>query len=278
MSELRDRMRNTMELRGYSPSTIKSYIDCVARYSRHYSKSPKDLRNEDIRSYLTYLLKEKTISTSGMNQAYSSLKVIYTMVLEREWDATIPRMKRVKSIPVVLSKNEVQEILSVHFNIKHRIILKLLYSAGLRISELRNLKITDIDSKRKVIRIKQGKGKKDRYTILSKFLLLELRAYWQEYRPKIWLFNGADGGKYSTRSVQHIFVKAKKKARITKECSCHTLRHSFATHLLEIGTDIFTIKELLGHSSIKTTTIYLHISNKHIKSIEDPLKFLNRED
>ena len=273
MSKLRERMTNTMELRGYSPNTIRKYIDCVARFSKYFGKSPDQLGNEDIRRYLTYLLKEKESTASAMNAAFSALKVIFTMVLEREWDTTIPRMKRVKSIPVVLSKNEVQEILSVHFNIKHRVILKLLYSAGLRISELINLKITDIDSKRKIIRIKQGKGKKDRYTILSKFLLNELRAYWQEYRPKIWLFNGVDGGKYSVRSVQHIFVKAKKKTRITKECSCHTLRHSFATHLLEDGTDIFTIKELLGHSSIKTTTVYLHISNKHIKSIKDPLKF-----
>jgi len=116
------------------------------------------------------------------------------------------------------------------------------------------------------------------YTILSNSLLLELRAYWQEYRPKIWLFNGADGGKYSVRSVQHIFVKAKKKARIKKECSCHTLRHSFATHLLEAGTDIFTIKELLGHASIKTTTVYLHVSTKYIKTIKDPLKFSNNKE
>jgi len=164
MSELRDRMQNTMELRGFSPSTIKSYIACVARYSKHFGKSPKDLGNEDIRSYLTYLLKEKEISTSGMNQAYSSLKVIYTMVLARYWDTTIPRIKRVHSLPTVLSKREVETILCVHFNIKHRLVLKLLYSAGLRVSELRNLKITDIDSKRKVIRVNQGKGKKDRYT------------------------------------------------------------------------------------------------------------------
>ncbi len=278
MSELRERMQNTMELRGYSPCTISKYIFHVAKYSEHFGVSPEKLDNKDIRTYLTYLLKNKATTVSVMSAAYSALKVIYTMVLAREWDATIPRMKRVHSLPTVLSKQEVQAILCVHFNIKHRLVLKLLYSTGLRVGELRNLKITDIDSKRKVIRVNQGKGKKDRYTILSNFLLLELRAYWQEYRPNIWLFNGADGGQYSRRSIQHIFSKAKKKARIKTKCSCHTLRHSFATHLLEDGTDIFTIKELLGHSSIKTTTVYLHVSTKYIKTIKDPLKSLNNKE
>lgn len=274
MSELRTKMQDYMELRGFSAKTVGRYIQSVAKYCKHYGKNPKELESKHIMDYLLHLQRDKKLSPSSINQAYSGLKILYTQVLKREWDNTIPRSKRINRLPHVLSREEVSAIFEAKSNIKHRVILKLLYSTGMRISELRELKIADIDSKRMLIRINQGKGKKDRQTILSKHLLNELREYYSFYKPKNWLFEGNFGSKYSIKSIQNVFNQAKKKAGITSKCSCHTLRHSFATHLLEQGVDVFKIKELLGHTSIKSTTIYLHLSSKHIQEIQDPLIFL----
>ncbi len=274
MSELRTKMQDYMELRGLSPKTISSYIQSVAKFCEYYGKKPDELNSEHIMDYLLYLQREKHLSSGSINQAYSGLKILYTQVLKRTWDNTIPRSKRIKRLPRVLSRSEVNAILEAKDNIKHRVILKLLYSTGMRVSELSNLKIGDIDSKRMLIRINQGKGNKDRQTILSKFILEELREYYLIYKPKSWLFEGNLWSKYSIKSIQNVFNQAKKKAGITSKCSCHTLRHSFATHLLEQGVDIFKIKELLGHSSLQSTMVYLHVSSSHIQDIEDPLMFL----
>jgi integrase/recombinase XerD len=181
-----------------------------------------------------------------------------------------------KTLPSVLSSEEVIEILKATENIKHRAILMTIYSAGLRISESINLKIRDIDSNRMQIRVEQGKGKVDRYTLLSEKTLLILRQYFKEYRPKVWLFEGLiKGEQYSTRSIQNIFQAAVKKAGITKDVSVHTLRHSFATHLLENGTDLRYIQNLLGHANSKTTEIYTHITTKGFDQIKSPLDKLD---
>lgn len=274
MSELRTKMQNFMELKGYSSQTVRNYIHAVAKYCEYYGKHPNELNSEHIMNYLIYLKRERNMGSGSVNQAYSGLKILYTQVLKREWDSTIPRSKRVNKLPRVLSREEVSAILEAKTNIKHKVLLKLLYSTGMRISELCNLKISDIDSKRMLIRINQGKGKKDRMTLLSKSILKELREYYLFYRPGKWLFEGNYCKQYSTRSLQNVFKHAKKKAGVTSKCSCHTLRHSFATHLLESGVDIFNIKELLGHKSIKSTMVYLHVSNKHIQNITDPLTIL----
>lgn len=274
MSELRTKMQDFMELKGYSSQTVRNYIQAVAKYCEYYRKHPNELSSEHITNYLLFLKRERNMSSVSVNQAYSGLKIFYTQVLKREWDNTIPRSRRINRLPHVLSREEVSAILEAKTNIKHRVLLKLLYSTGMRVSELCNLKLEDIDSKRMLVRINQGKGKKDRLTILSKHILTELREYYLFYRPRKWLFEGYYCKQYSTRSLQNVFKHAKKKAGITSKCSCHTLRHSFATHLLEQGVDIFKIKELLGHNSIRSTTIYLHLSSKHIQKIQDPLMFL----
>ncbi len=179
-------------------------------------------------------------------------------------------------MPEVLSEEEVAAILNATVNLKHKALLMTIYSGGLRISEAVNMKIKDIDSKRMQIRIEQGKGKKDRYTLLGRETLRILRKYVREYRPKEWMFEGSAGGQYSTRSIQNILKKAVTEVGIKKNVTVHTLRHSFATHLLEAGTDLRYIQSLLGHESIKTTEIYTHITTKGFDQIENPLDRLNR--
>jgi site-specific recombinase XerD len=193
--------------------------------------------------------------------------------LKRKWIIErIPRIKRERHLPVVLDREEVESLFSVLKNIKHRAILMLIYSSGLRLTEAAHLKVSDIDSKRMVIRIRQSKGKKDRYTILSKVALEVLREYWYRYRPKEWLFAGRFPDRPLTgRSIQRVLIKAKSRAGINKSVTVHTLRHSFATHLLEAGTDLRHIQLLLGHMSLKTTAIYLHVSQKELIRIVSPL-------
>lgn len=274
MAKHRDSMIALMQLKGYSVHTIRSYLSAVVNFIRHYKVSADKLSMEKVKEYLLYLRNEKKVSSSLMNQTYSALKLLYTKVLNCEWDANIPRMKRRKTLPNIISKKEIIDLFSSVKNLKHRTALKLLYTSGLRLSEVVNLKLKDIDSQEMTIRVNSGKGAKDRFTILSKTMLEELRIYYKCYRPSVWLFEGITRGKYCTRSIQNVFAQAKKKAKITKPCSCHTLRHCFATHLLEQGLDIYKIKELLGHSDIKTTTVYLHLCKSHIKKIKDPLLFL----
>jgi site-specific recombinase XerD len=186
--------------------------------------------------------------------------------------AKIPRLRSTKKLPVVLERQEVESLFSVTENLKRRAILMLIYSSGLRLREASHLKVTDIDSKRMLVRIKQGKGRKDRYTILSKAALEVLREYWDQYRPHDWLFEGRFPGKPLTgRSIQRILIKAKDIAKIKKPATVHTLRHSFATHLLEAGMDLYHIHLLLGHKSLNTTTIYLHVSRKELIRIVSPM-------
>jgi site-specific recombinase XerD len=228
--------------------------------------------DEDIKDYLYRLVNEKNVSTSTLNTAINALKFYYGEVLKRRFVYEIKRPKKDKKLPVVLSQEEVSQILSSMSNIKHRAILMLIYSAGLRVSEVVKLKPEDIDAKRKLIHIKDAKGRKDRYTILSDVALEALREYQEKYKPEKWLFIGMNPGMHvSTRAVQAIFEQACGKAGISKGVSVHSLRHSFATHLLECGVDLRYIQELLGHKSSKTTEIYTRVSNKDIGKIKSPL-------
>ena len=273
MGKLREQMKGDLELRGLSPHTRDNYLRHVSQFSCHYGRSPRHLGEKDIKEYLLYLIREKKVSTSTVNQCYHALKFLYERTLNRMWVmARVPRVKRLKQLPVVLDREEVESLFSVTKNLKHRAILMLIYSSGLRLTEAAHLKVTDIDSKRMLVRIKQGKGRKDRYTILSKAALEVLREYWSQYRPKEWLFAGRFPGKPLTgRSIQKVLIKAKKLAGIKKPATVHTLRHSFATHLLEAGTDLYHIQLLLGHRSLNTTTIYLHVSRKELARIVSPL-------
>ena len=280
MGKLREQMKGDLELKGLSPNTQEIYLRQVSQFSRHFRRSPHHLGEKEVREYLLYLIREKKVSTSTVNQCYHALKFLYERTLERERVmARVPRVKTHKKLPIVLDREEVESLFSVMKNVKHRAILMLIYSSGLRLMEAAHLKVTDIDSKRMLLRVRQGKGSKDRYTILSKVALKALREYWNQYRPQEWLFAGRFPGKpLHGRSIQKVLIKAKKLAGIKKPATIHTLRHSFATHLLEAGTDLYHIHLLLGHSSLNTTTIYLHVSRKELVRIVSPLDFSSKNN
>ena len=225
-----------------------------------------------IRDYLYYLANDKEASTSTLNTAINALKFYYGEVLGRKFVYEIKRPKKDKKLPVILSQGEVAKILSCVSNVKHKAILMLIYSAGLRLGEVVKLKQGDIDVGRGLIYVRGGKGRKDRYTLLSDVAMEALRHYLDKYKPVKWLFSGARKEKHiSTRTVQAIFEQAREKVGIEKEVTVHSLRHSFATHLLEGGTDLRYIQELLGHKSSKTTEIYTHVSNRDLSRIKSPL-------
>lgn len=280
MGRLRDRMIKDMELKNLSRRTIKTYLYWVRQYTMHYGKSPDLLGDEEIRDYLYYILKEKKASQASMNQAYSALKFFYVRTLQREWNGSkIPRSKIPKKLPVVLSQDEIQRIFSSTKSLKHLTALMVIYSGGLRVGEAVKLKVSDIDRERMSIHIRQGKGFKDRYTILGERTLEVIRDYWHAYHPKNWLFPGKKEGNYlSVSSIQCAFRSSLRKTGILKKASVHTLRHSFATHLLERGIDLYFIQRLLGHTSPKTTSIYIHVARRNIARIKSPIDFLNNDE
>lgn len=264
------------ELR-YSDNTIKVYTDLFCEFINYYHEVEiSHITESMIVDFLRYLVNKRNVSTSYQNQSINAIKFYYEKVLRGPRKVyQIDRPRKEKTLPEVLSTEEVAAILKSINNLKHKAIIMTIYSSGLRISELTNLRITDIDSKRMQIHVKQGKGKKDRYTLLGNKTLDTLRFYIKEYKPKEWLFEGANGGQYSTRSVQNILKISLKKVGIHKNISVHSLRHSFATHLLESGTDLRYIQELLGHASSKTTEIYTHITTKGFDKIKNPLDNLD---
>ncbi len=263
-----------LKLIRYSENTIRTYTVAFTDFINYYSKKDLlEISEEDIKKYLLYLVEKRKVSASYQNQVINAIKFYYEKVCGRKKlpYITIDRPFQDKILPTVLSEEEVMRILNSVTNIKHKAILLTIYSAGLRISEVINLKVADIDSSRKAIIIKGAKGKKDRNSILSDKLLLFLREYFKLYKPKMWLFEGQTGEQYSDSSIQAIFRDACYKAKIQKKATVHTLRHSFATHLLERGTDLRYIQELLGHSSSKTTEIYTHITHKGMEQVKSPL-------
>jgi integrase/recombinase XerD len=280
MSELRNKMKMDMELRGYSPITVKYYTEHVGRFAKHFNKSPDLLDEDQIKEYLYYCITEKKICEGTVNVIHSALKFFYTKTLGRVWNVeNLARIKERRKLPVVLSQSEVKSILDATTNLKHKAILTTIYATGIRVSEAANLKVSDIDSQNMQIFIRNGKGKKDRYAMLSKTNLDILREYWKKYRPSDFLFVGRYGkGHITVRSIQRIFDQSSEKAGVKKDASVHTLRHSFATHLLEAGTDICYIQRLLGHSNINTTTVYLHLRRIDLLNIISPLESLEGVD
>jgi len=264
---------NKLKRRRYGKSTISTYTSLFTDYINYYPrKGPESITEEEIKDYMLYLVDKKGVSYSTQNQAVNAIKFYYEQVLGLEkkqyW---IERPRKERKLPVILSREEVKNIISSTDNIKHKCMLAIIYSAGLRSGELLNLKAEDVDSKRMLIHLKGAKGKKDRLTVLSKNALSLLRQYYKEHKPKKWLFEGINGDKYSAQSVRQVFKQSTKKAGIIKQVRLHDLRHSFATHLLESGTDLRYIQVLLGHSSSKTTEIYTHVSEQHISLINNPL-------
>ena len=273
MTPLRKKTIDYLLLKGYADATIRTYIGHLANFAQYYNSCPSQLDLEAVRLFLVYLVTEKKYSQSSVSGAYSALKILYEKVLDKGWDANkIPRSKKLKTLPHVLSKKEVNRLFEVTTNSKHKSILMLLYSGGLRIGELVQLKITDIDSERMLIRIRQGKGGKDRYTLLSEKMLEQLRLYYKTYRPQIYLFNGQLGScPIAATTIRRIFGKAKTKSGLNKPASPHTLRHCFATHLIEDGVSLTKVQLLLGHTDIRTTSRYLHLSTKHLNGSSHPL-------
>jgi len=276
MGKLREQMKMDLKLKGYSPKTQAAYLGYMKNFVQYFGRSPAKMGEKEIREYLYHLVTEKDLGDSSINSAYSALKFFYKTTLGRDWNvAKIPRRKPEKRLPVVLDGSEIKQLLAVTTNLKHRAILMITYSAGLRVSETAHLKVSDIDSKRMQLRVTQGKGKKDRYALLSRVTLNLLRGYWRQYRPFSWLFPGRLPERpISTRSIQKVFEKAKRKAGIKKPATVHTLRHSFATHLLEAGTDIYRVQKLMGHTSPKTTAIYIHLRRQDLLKVVSPLDSL----
>ncbi len=266
-----------LRIRRYSNETIKTYCSAFRAYLQYYKGTPSDQLNEvDIKVYLLHLINDKNISQSLQNTIINGIKFYYEKVLLRQrFFVTDLRPKRSSNLPDILSEREVERLINLTTNIKHKTILSLIYAAGLRLSEVVNLRKADILIDQKKIHVKAGKGKKDRMTILSEKIILRLKEYNDIYKPKYWMFEGQDGGKYSPRSVQLIFRKAVDLSKVNPYATVHTLRHSFATHLLERGTDLRVIQHLLGHASVKTTEIYTHITDVSKAKIVSPIDHLN---
>ncbi|HJZ60161.1 MAG TPA: tyrosine-type recombinase/integrase [Gemmataceae bacterium] len=273
MTPLRQRMIEDLKLRNLAPATIRVYVQRVAAFARHFGESPELLGPPEVRSYLVHLVQHKHASWSYYNQTVGALRFLYNVTLGR--DEPLRRIacpKQPRKLPVVLSPEEVVRFFQAVPNLKHRALLMTAYAAGLRISEVVALTVADIDSRRMVIRVRQGKGRKDRYVMLSPRLLEVLRAYWKVARPAHWLFPGQVEGRPVTVGTAHrVCVEASRAAGLGKHVTVHTLRHSFATHLLEAGTDLRTIQLLLGHRELRTTAIYTHVSPATLEATQSPL-------
>ena len=279
MTALRTRMTEDMKIRNLALTTQASYLEQVSLFARHFNKSPEILGREEIRTYQLYLAQEKKLSPSSLIVAVSALRFLYNVTLHREWnlDAVIPAPKMPQKLPIILSPEEVLEFLGcVRLN-NHRTILTCCYAAGLRISEALALQAAHIDSQRMVIRVELGKGQKDRYVMLSPKLLEILRQWWRQERPQLWLFPGGIPARHITRgAVEDACQEAHQQCRISKPVTAHTMRHCFAVHLLEQGTDVRTIQLLLGHRSLATTARYLRIATTKVCSTTSPLDLLPR--
>ena len=276
MTELRRRMIEELQLRNYAPNTITVYIRCVAQFAQHFRLSPDRLGLEHIRQYQLFLVRQKKVSWALFNQTVCALRFLYRHILHRDWMIEyIPYPRREDKLPVVLSPAEVAAVFEATHNLKHRTILMTIYAAGLRVSEVTHLRLSDIDSQRQLIRIRQGKGHKDRQVMLSPTLLEALRIYWKSYRPTVWLFPGESPERpLSSETVWRVCHQAGEAAHLSKPISPHTLRHCFATHLLEDTIDLRRIQVLLGHRHLKTRSRYLHVSNLAVRTTVSPLERL----
>ena len=274
MTPLRKRFIDDLRLRNYSPRTIEIYIDGVRRLARYFKRSPDQLDAEEIRRFQLHLIEQKA-SWCVFNQTVCALRFLYTVTLgQPNMIGRIPFAKKPKKLPVVLSPEEVMQFLDTAKQVRDRTLLDVCYTCGLRVSELVSLQVSDIDGRRMVIRV-LGKGQKERLVPISPRLLQVLRAYWLKYRPKTWLFPSLDSDKRLTENaVRRLCDQGAERARLRKRITPHTLRHSFATHLLEAGVDLLTVQALLGHNHLRTTAIYLHVSLRHLQKVPQLLEGL----
>lgn len=274
-----EKLARDIELRGLSKSTNKEYCQKIKLFQEYFKKPATELWEQEIREYLHYLRNDRKLSTSAVNMTNCALRFLNDVTLEKNLNyKRVPRLKQPYILPNILTKDQVQAIFNAADNLKHKCILMTIYGSGLHLSEIASLKISDIDSKNMRIFVDQGKGKKDRYALLSQANLQILREYWKKYKPKYWLFEGAENGLHiSKRTVQDMFKKYLRKSGVGTHATVHTLRHSFATHLLEEGTNLFYIRDLLGHATIRTTTVYLHVATTDILKTTSPLDTLQKE-
>ena len=280
MGALRKQMDGDLVVRGMAVRTREAYLGAVAGLAKYYGRRPDRIDEAEVQRYLLHLIEERKLAWASCNVVAQGLKFFYRVTLKRP-DAQfgIPTARQPQKLPQILAREEVARLIERTAHPKHRAILMTTYGAGLRLNELCHLKVSDIDSARMTIRVEQGKGAKDRYTLLSPRLLTELRRYWAFYRPELWLFPSKDGAHpISDATVQKIFYRAKARAGITKDCGIHGLRHAFATHLLEAGVDIHTIQRLMGHGHISSTLRYFHLARKHLANTPSPLELLERAD
>lgn len=278
ISEDVKKLKFEMEYRNYSPRSIESYCKSMEVMENRLSKRISEITEDDLKCYLHEKIAKQKCSTSFVNQHISAYKIFVQDVLKQDWEEIkIKRPRRVQKLPVVLSFEEVERLMSTPRNIKHKAMLMLMYSAGLRQQELLQMKPSSIDSERMLVHVSQGKGKKDRYTLLSPKCLEILRLHYKINRPKVYLFEpqAKVGVAMSARTIQYVVKKSAKLAGVKKNISCHTLRHSFATHLLENGVNIKLIQQFLGHTSLRTTSIYLHLTNIDPASVKSPLEDMN---
>lgn len=280
MTPLRQRMLEDMSIRNLAENTQSAYLQQIAAYSRYFNRSPDQLGPEEIRTYQLYLMEVRALTPSSICVATGALRFLYKVTLKRTWAVEeIPMPKRPRKLPEILSPEEVRHFLGAIINHKHRAILMTAYAAGLRVSEATHLKVTDIDSQRMMLRVEQGKGMKDRYVMLSPRLLDVLRTYWKSARPTRWLFPGEVPGQPITREAVGLACqKARRDAGIAKPITPHSLRHAFATHLLESGADLRTIQLLLGHRSLATTARYLKVATTTVCATASPFDLLPKLD
>jgi integrase/recombinase XerD len=276
MTPLRQRFSDDLRLRNYAPRTVATYVAAVARFAAFHGRSPEQLGPEPIRGYLLHLVQERRASWSTFNQVVCALRFLYGVTLGRpDVVPHVPYGKKPKTVPTVLSRDEVRRLLEAVPAGRSRLLLQLAYGCGLRVSEVVRLKVRDIDGSRGVLVVRQGKGRKDRLVPLSPRLLEELRAYWRRARPTDWLFPGPGArGHASIGHLQRVCHRAVRAAGLTKSASMHTLRHSYATHLLEAGTDLPTLQRLLGHNQLSTTLRYLHVGGDHLRAAGSPFDAL----
>jgi site-specific recombinase XerD len=277
MGQLRDRMEQDLILRKLSPATRRNYLLYCRKFAAHYRRSPEELGEVEIRAYLLHRIQVEQVAYATHRQILAALKFLYTVTLARPWEVEripFPRHRR-DSFPEVIDQDKLVELFAAIRRLKYRALLMTCYAAGLRISEACALRVEDIDSQRMVIRVRYAKGSKQRYTVLSPQLLLVLREYWKHERPPQWLFPGQGQRPHvSADTVREVFRRAREAVGLGKWCTPHTLRHSFATHLLESGTELVVIQALLGHSTIKTTTTYTHVRTDHIARVTSPFDLL----
>ncbi len=262
-----------LQLKNYSEATISNYRNWFTVFLSCFpDRKPSTITKKEIMDFLISYRHSEKWSATSQNQLINAIKFFYEKLLNRPAEVyELPRAQKPQQLPTVFSESEILAIIKASHNLKHKTILCLAYAGGLRISEIAGLKIKDVDSQRMVLTLRQAKGKKDRQVMLSEKLLVMLRAYYKKYRPQKWMFEGYGGEQYSVRSISKIMEKCKQKAGVKKKGGIHAIRHSFATHLFEGGTDLISIKQLLGHNSLRTTMIYTHVSKKHLSKIQSPL-------